>query len=99
MKLYKLVVSLFLAFSLAISATGCGSNASSVSAKTNDEAVTDNPDEFTIRIGVNSLDNNFLLKILDDHTGFLKDKGITLETTEFAAGINTGFITRQSNTF
>ena len=89
MKIYKLIVSLFLAFSLTISATGCGSNASSVSAKTNDEVGFDNPDEFTIRIGVNSLDNNFLLKILDNHTGFLKDQGITLETTEFSAGINT----------
>ena len=87
--IYKLILSLLLAFSLSISATGCGSNASSVSAKTNDGVGSDNPDEFTIRIGVNSLDNNFLLKILDNHTDFLKDKGITLETTEFSAGINT----------
>ena len=79
MKIYKLILSLLLAFSLSISATGCGSNASSVSAKTNDGGGSDNPDEFTIRIGVNSLDNNFLLKILDNHTDFLKDKGITLE--------------------
>ena len=76
MKLYKLLLGVLLAFSLTLTATGCGSNASSVSAKTNDSSeVTDNPDEFTIRIGVNSLDNNFLLKILDNHTGFLKDKG------------------------
>lgn len=44
---------------------------------------------FTIRVGVNSSDDNQYLKILDDHTGFLKDRGIDLVTTEFAAGINT----------
>ena len=49
----------------------------------------DDVGEFTIRVGVNSGDNNQYLKILDNHTGFLKDKGINLETTEFAAGINT----------
>ena len=96
MKIKKSVTALVLAFGLALSATGCGNSTESVSAKSTEkssEADTntnnDNPDEFTIRIGVNSLDNNFLLKILDNHTGFLKDKGITLETTEFAAGINT----------
>jgi NitT/TauT family transport system substrate-binding protein len=44
---------------------------------------------FSIRVGVNSSDDNQYLKILDDHTGFLKDRGIDLVTTEFAAGINT----------
>ena len=97
MKLYKLLLGVLLAFSLTLTATGCGSNASSVSAKTNDGVGSDNPDEFTIRIGVNSLDNNFLLKILDNHTDFLKDKGINLETTEFSAGINDLFGT-ESNT-
>lgn len=46
-------------------------------------------DEFTIRVGVCSGDVNHYLKILDDHTGLFKNKGITFEITEFAAGINT----------
>lgn len=49
----------------------------------------DDVGEFTIRVGVNSGDGNQYLKVLDDHTNFLKDRGINLETTEFAAGINT----------
>ena len=49
----------------------------------------DNVGPFTIRVGVNSGDGNQYLKILDDHTSFLKDRGIDLQTTEFAAGINT----------
>jgi NitT/TauT family transport system substrate-binding protein len=49
----------------------------------------DSVGEFTIRVGVNAGDQNQYLKILDNHTNFLKDRGINLETTEFAAGINT----------
>lgn len=49
----------------------------------------DDVPEFTIRVGVCSGDNNQYLKILDDHTNFLKDRGVNLEITEFAAGINT----------
>ena len=49
----------------------------------------DDVGEFTIRVGVCSGDDNQYLKILDEHTNFLKDRGINLETTEFAAGINT----------
>lgn len=92
MKIYKLLISMILALSLGISATGCGNASSANAANTaekKDTGAKDSAEEFTIRIGVNSLDNNFLLKILDNHTGFLKDKGINLETTEFAAGINT----------
>ncbi len=49
----------------------------------------DSVGEFTIRFGVNNGDQIQILKIVDDHTGFLKERGINLETTEFAAGINT----------
>jgi NitT/TauT family transport system substrate-binding protein len=49
----------------------------------------DSVDEFTIRVGVCAGDQNQYLKILDNHTNFLKDRGINLEITEFAAGINT----------
>lgn len=49
----------------------------------------DSVPEFTIRVGVCSGDDNQYLKILDNHTNFLKDRGINLEITEFAAGINT----------
>ena len=53
------------------------------------DAPGDEVGEFTIRVGVNSGDQNQYLKILDNHTDFLKDRGINLEVTEFAAGINT----------
>lgn len=46
-------------------------------------------EEFTIRVGVCSGDTNQYLKILDNHTNFLKERGINLEITEFSAGINT----------
>ena len=49
----------------------------------------DDVGEFTLRVGVCSGDPNQYLKVLDNHTNFLKDRGINLETTEFAAGINT----------
>lgn len=49
----------------------------------------DDVPEFTIRVGVTSGSDNQYLQILDDHTGFFKDRGINLETSEFAAGINT----------
>ena len=86
MKTLKILATALLTLALSISATGCGTNVSTTSAKTSEDVADSS---YTIRIGVNSLDNNFLLKILDNHTGFLKDRGINLETTEFSAGINT----------
>ncbi len=44
---------------------------------------------FTIRVGINANSDQYYLKILDEHTNFFADYGITYETTEFAAGINT----------
>ena len=75
--------------------TGTKSNASVEDNGVENVALTaedfniDDVGEFTIRVGVNSGDQNQVLKILDDHTNFLKERGINLETTEFAAGINT----------
>ena len=44
---------------------------------------------FTIRVGINANSDQYYLKVLDEHTNFFADYGITYETTEFAAGINT----------
>lgn len=44
---------------------------------------------FTIRVGINANSDNYYLKVLDEHTNFFADYGITYETAEFAAGINT----------
>ncbi|MCD7981422.1 MAG: ABC transporter substrate-binding protein [Clostridiales bacterium] len=77
---------------------GCGSSDSGTTAESGGEegtvSVTDETagstnEEFTVRVGVNSGDQNSILKIVDEHTGLFSDKGIHLETTEFAAGINT----------
>ncbi len=46
-------------------------------------------DAVTIRVGVNSGDQNQVLKIIDKHTGLFSNKGINFETTDFANGINT----------
>ena len=44
---------------------------------------------FTIRVGINANSDQYYLKVLDEHTNFFADYGITYETSEFAAGINT----------
>ena len=44
---------------------------------------------FTIRVGICANSDLYYLKVLDEHTNFFADYGITYETTEFAAGINT----------
>ena len=94
-RIRKVILSGFLAINFIFGTVACGNVAASSNAAERVDEVEENIEangevgEFTIRIGVNSLDNNFLLKILDNHTGFLKEKGINLETTEFAAGINT----------
>ena len=103
--IYKKIIITSLAATLTVTTTGCGNEANSeitksaeISQESNGAAKTaltaedfniDDVGEFTIRIGVCSGDGNHYLKILDDHTNFLKDRGINLETTEFAAGINT----------
>lgn len=97
-KTWKKILATALIGILVIGGTGCGKaekkeNTSATAAPDKvDSSGKFDPDsvgDFTIRVGVNSGDNNQYLKILDNHTNFLKDKGITLETTEFAAGINT----------
>lgn len=103
--IYKKIIITSLAATLTVTTTGCGNEANSeitksaeISQESNGAAKTaltaenfniDDVGEFTIRVGVCSGDDNQYLKILDDHTNFLKDRGINLETTEFAAGINT----------
>lgn len=72
-------------FALSIGVIGCGN----VNEQEASQSAEDSQENFTIRVGVCSGDGNHLLKVLDDHTGFLKDRGINLEVTEFAAGINT----------
>ena len=44
---------------------------------------------FTIRVGICANSDLYYLKVLDEHTNFFADYGITYVTTEFAAGINT----------
>lgn len=101
-KTWKKILATALIGILIVGSTGCGKEEKKENKDTNTSAATatdkvddngkfdpDSIEDFTIRVGVNSGDNNQYLKILDDHTNFLKDKGITLETTEFAAGINT----------
>ncbi len=100
----KKILSAILVAALSISIVACGTNegnnddiktaevdvnAKSEVALTPDNFNPDDVGEFTIRVGINSGDDNQYLKILDNHTNFLKDRGINLETTEFAAGINT----------
>lgn len=96
------LVAIVLGLGLSLGTVGCGNQAGEaekvesanveVEAKSEVTADTFNIDdvpEFTIRVGVNAGDGNQYLQILDNHTNFLKDRGINLETTEFAAGINT----------
>ena len=96
------LVAIVLGLGLSLGVVGCGNQAGETepvdSANVDVEAKAeltpetfniDDVGEFTIRVGVNSGDGNQYLKILDNHTNFLKDRGINLETTEFAAGINT----------
>lgn len=103
--LYRKLIITGLATTMVFSAVACGATAGTENKTTTNASVEDNgvekvainPEEFniddvgefTIRVGINSGDQNQVLKILDDHTNFLKDRGINLETTEFAAGINT----------
>ena len=49
----------------------------------------DDVEPFTIRVGICANSDLYYLKVLDEHTNFFADYGITYETTEFAAGINT----------
>ncbi len=96
------LIAVVLGFGLSISTVGCGNQAEVTEELENasvdveaeadiapEDFNIDDVGEFTIRVGVCSGDNNHYLKILDDHTGFLKDRGVNLEITEFAAGINT----------
>ena len=49
----------------------------------------DDVEPFTIRVGICANSDLYYLKVLDEHTNFFADYGITYETSEFAAGINT----------
>lgn len=84
-KINKILRVSAIVFALAIGIVGCGN----VNEQEASQSAKGSQENFTIRVGVCSGDNNHLLKVLDDHTGFLKDRGINLEVTEFAAGINT----------
>ncbi len=99
----KKILTITVALTMCVGFVGCGNegadnieagSALSTEETAGEEITADNFNiddvgEFTIRVGVNSGDGNQYLKILDNHTGYLKDRGINLETTEFAAGINT----------
>ena len=99
----KKILAITAALSMSVGFVGCGNEGADTieagSALKSDEGTTaeidpdnfniDDVGEFTIRVGVCSGDSNQYLKILDNHTGFLKDRGVNLEITEFAAGINT----------
>lgn len=81
---------------LSFSLTACGNTGdadSNFNAKAESEeeadANTTADGEITIRVGVCSGDQNHYLKIVDEHTGLFKEKGIDLQISEFAAGINT----------
>lgn len=75
--------------------TGCGGkhpaekNDASERSRQETKKQSSTDDGFTIRVGVNSGDQNQVLKIVDEHTGLFSNKGIDLEVTEFANGINT----------
>lgn len=76
--------------------TGSTNNDKQSNDKVAAAGITDSKDDdsttgdlITIRVGVCAGDDRQYLKILDNHTDFLKERGINYETTEFAAGINT----------
>lgn len=85
------------ALSLTVTACGGAGNKGNTDTDTDVQSVakeaeaadTSAEEGFTIRVGTTSGDQNQYLKIVDDHTGLFKDKGIDFQTTEFAAGINT----------
>lgn len=95
-KIGKLITTVTLLTGLILGSVGCGQTGTTTQAQgqsTPTSGSSNNSgaasESFTIRVGVNSGDGNMLLKILDNHTGFVKDRGINLEISEFAAGINT----------
>ena len=88
-RIRKIILSGLLALNFILGTVGCGNTVEKIEEGQQNIEANGGGGEYTIRAGVCSLDNIFLLKLLDNHTGFLKDKGINLETTEFAAGINT----------
>ncbi len=73
----------------ALAVTGCGNTESADKDGSSGGEESKKESEVTIRVGVSSGDQNYILKIVDEHTGLFSDNGINYEITEFSAGINT----------
>lgn len=87
----KKLISWFIIAGLAAGVTGCGnsSNSQSAAAKGENNQTTEEGLAETIRLGVWTGGVDQYIAIVGQEQGIFQKHGITLEVTEFAAGINT----------